>query len=179
MGTPCTTNQTTFTDPVLVTGDIVKDYHLNELKNAINRELTRRSNPNVDNITVGVGTVVKRSDWLAVVSRVDSLGTLYAWTSGIKTNTLIKATHVTEMRHNINLEEVKCTCDCNYCTCNCNYCTCNCNYCTCNCNYACTCNCNYSCACDCNYCTCNCNYACTCNCNYASDIRLKTEIRYF
>jgi len=178
MGKPCTTNQSTFTDPSLAKGDIIKDYHLNELKDAINKEYKRRSNSNLDNLTVKVGGIVHRSDWLEVVNRIDALGS-FKWSSGIKTDKLIKASHVEEARHNLNIEEAKCICDCNYCTCNCNYCTCDCNYCTCNCNYSCTCNCNYSCPCDCNYCTCNCNY-CTCNCNYSnSDRRLKTEIRYF
>ena len=160
MGSPCTSNATVWVESI-GTGVLVKQSQIAELIAAINNEYDRRSNGNKITTTHIVGEVVKRSDFIEIIDKIDALQN-YGWSSGVKTDILIKATHINEIRTNINDEEKVCICNCNYCTCDCNYCTCNCNYtCTCDCNY-CACQCNY-------YCTCNCNYYstyCTCNCNY-------------
>ena len=165
MGTPCTTNQTVFTDPALIPGDIVREYHINELRTAINREYVRRSKPDANlGVVKYVGDVIKRDEFLFVVDKVNALLN-YSWSSGVRTDPLIEAEHVRELQTNVNIEETKCLCHCDYCACQCNYCTCDCNYCTCDCNHSCTCNCNYT-----TYtCTCDCNHACTCNCNCNGD----------
>ena len=169
---PCPNNKTQWTDEPLQKHETrIKALHINELRNAINRERQRRGLSSWNwSESVSSGTIIKTIHVKEIYKATKDTDThhILTWTidyDHFTTDTKILADHIEELRKNINQLEVECICDCNYCTCDCNYCTCNCNYCTCNCNY-CTCDCNYACTCDCNYCTCNCNY-CTCNCNYA------------
>ena len=191
---PCTTNLSTFTDPVLDTNVKVKAIHINELRAAIDDERVRRGSARVWNgATIAAGSdIIDDNDVKSLRDALEAVAPARSWPlvdAIVEGSSAADDSHISEIRSNVNITEGECLCHCNYaCTCNCNYaCTCYCNYaCTCNCNYACTCNCNYGCTCYCNYgctcycnytCTCNCNYACVCNCNY-SDETLKTDIVY-
>ncbi len=152
MGSPCTTNVSTWTDPTLSNSILIKEVHFTQLQTAITNEYTRRGLTATFSYPVANETYVSHNTTLEDYNLINPLGS-FTWTSGVNnvtTGSLVLASEVTELRNNINIAQQACICNCNYCTCNCNYCTCNCNYCTCNCNY----------------CTCNCNYTCTCNCNY-------------
>ncbi len=185
---------TTWTDDPLTTSIKIKEIHHNELRNAIDAELNRRSiSWPSDPGLVNISTKVLSQHVRKLRDGIDAAQT-WSYPSYINdSNTEIGDRVIKDqynvLRSQINSCETGCTCDCNYgCTCQCNYaCTCQCNYaCTCQCNYACTCQCNYACTCQCNYaCTCQCNYSCTCDCNYTctcncaySDRRLKTKIKY-
>ena len=168
---------TVWTDDPLESGIFIKDYHWDELRDAIDAETTRRSEvwspSDPGNVDVGDkynqgGSGDGWRDLRDQVSYLDT-GTTDGWRpSDVDDSTILTGENIFSaapqtIRDRLNVLEEECVCDCNYsCTCDCNYCTCDCNYCTCNCNY----------------CTCNCNYPCTCNCAYASDERLKREIEY-
>ena len=185
----CVANQTVWDEGTLNTTVKIKADHINELREAISLEQTRRHTtphfgvPGSSLSEVAIGDKATRVDTKELRDQIESLYPFTgAWAYNYNTISKIEGSILTEARTNINDAENDCLCNCNYCTCQCNYCTCDCNYCTCQCNYCtcdcnyCTCQCNY-CTCNCNYCTCNCNYSCTCNCNY-SDEELKENIEY-
>jgi len=186
MGAPCPSNITTWTPPQLNPADIIEAQHINEIRNAINREKTRRGTSIAFNTILSPGEVdlgIHIQELKDTINNIKS----FAWTQNFSNlpGSLIYAAQITELRKNMNDLEDDCLCNCNYCTCNCNYCTCDCNYCTCNCNHCpcncnhCPCNCNHcpcvsNCPCNCNHCPCvsncpcNCNHGCTCDCNYCA-----------
>ena len=166
----CSTNQTSWTDPTISTSVKVKAQHINELRNAINGEQSRRhTTPLSFGADRTAMNVVTKKDTKDLIYQIEALYPFTgSWAYTYSTISKVEGAIITEVRGNLNNAENDCLCNCNYCTCQCNYCTCDCNYCTCDCNY---------CTCNCNYCTCNCHYSCTCNCNY-SDERVKEEIEY-
>lgn len=183
----------------------VKATHINELRNALSAEATRRDLPGVvgDLLaavpSVSAGGGIDNVHIIGLRNAINSMAPFVfpgSLTDGsLEDGDIIQDDSVVALRSKTWALQDECVCNCNYgcscqcdytCTCKCNYaCTCQCNYgCTCQCNYVCTCNCNYPCTCDCNYCTCDCNYCtcdcdynCTCDCNY-SDENLKLEIEY-
>lgn len=154
-----------FADDPCIFGTIIEEQHHDELRTAINEELSRRSKAfGITNVSTGQKPLYTHFRELR-----DAINHCVAWggypaslgNAALSAGQDILTDAVNQLRIKINSYRVICICNCDYCTCDCNYCTCNCNQCVCNCNY----------------CTCNCNYSCTCNCNY-SDKRLKKNIIY-
>jgi len=153
------------TQPLTTSTKFITTHH-NELRNAIDDELIRRSQSwPTDPGTVATTNIIESNHVRQLRNGVNA-AKAWTWPSYLddpdtEVGDLIQVDQYNAIRSQVNTMETECVCDCNYaCTCQCNY------NCTCDCNYACTCNCNY-CTCNCNYCTCNCNYSCTCDCNYS------------
>ena len=131
----------------------IKAIHHNELRSAIDSELTRRSQSwpsDPGNVTTD-DTILSTH----VRSLRDGINAARAWSwpsildnANTEVGDSIQEDQYNALRDEVNVQEAECACDC-----------------------------NYACTCDCNYCTCNCNYGCTCNCAY-SDKRLKKDIVY-
>jgi len=146
---------TTWTDDPLTTSVIAKDTHHNELRTAIDDELTRWS----QSWPADPGAVTTADKILSTHVRNLRDGILEAYPdswppsflddSNTGTDDILEAQQYNELRNQVNVIEAICACDCNYA-------------CTCDCNYACTCNCDYSCGCD----------------TDKSDRRLKYDIEY-
>lgn len=148
---PCTANVTKFPAITAQTQRTIDRY--NELREAINRERSRRdsyeSKPQLtfdarllrgsEDLFVFV-TELKEGIDATQISGIDNI----SWQLPYTNNPRIEGmkVYMDELRKNINILEEACMCDCAYCTCDCDYCSCNCDYCTCVCNY-CVCNCNY------------------------------------
>jgi len=159
---------TTWTNDPLTTSVIMIDTHHNELRTAIDNEITRWS----QSWPADPGAVTSANKILSTHVRKlrDGIDAAVAWSwpahlndNETDTDDILEAQQYNAMRTQVNTIEAMCACDC---------------------AYACTCDCAYACTCDCDYaCTCDCNYACTCNCDYScgadkSDIRLKYDIEY-
>ncbi len=190
LGEPCTTNLTVWNDNNISNQIVIKAQHLTELRNAVNREVLRRSKPSLTwSQSINQNDVQFANSWDEYFSKINIIRSTmnvnpvqpqFQWSyTNVASGNYILAARLIELRAKMNDLEDDCICNCNHCPCNCNHCACNCNHspCPCNCNhspcscdcnyYPCSCDCNYSCTCNCNHkCTCNCNYACTCNCNY-------------
>ena len=144
----CPTNITSWTDPTLVENlQKIRAIHMTELREAVNRERTRRrENPSTftDDLVPNITKIrkvhldeLRDSIYGCAASancRTDTVPSP-AWTDPIITAkiTKVRNDHVQEMRGVVNAMETVCVCDCNYCSCNCN-CTCHC--CTCDCNHS-------------------------------------------
>ncbi len=184
--TPCTTNLTIWVDSNISHEIIIKAQHLVELRNSINREVTRRSKPALTwNSNIQNNEIQYATSWDEYFSKINAVRTtmntqpaqpIFNWVyTNVAVGNYILAARLIELRAKVNDLEDDCVCNCNHCPCNCNHCACNCNHspCSCNCNrcscdgHWCSCDGDW-CSCDCNYCSCNCNrpVPCACQCNH-------------
>ena len=146
----CPTNITYWSENLAANITKVRAIHVNELREAINRENTRRrlsaydfgpdvvadvdevKKSHVDDLRAAVERAINAPDCLTDTTVAFPPA---AWTDPTITASItkIRDLHREEERYKVNEMELPCICDCNYCACNCN-CTCcdhsNCKSCT-------------------------------------------------
>ena len=148
----CPTNITYWSENLVPNLTRIRAKHVNELRDALNRECIRRRLPpytyvddpyviadvtkvskrHVDDMRVAIERAINAPDCLTdtTVPFPPDVWDDTTITAGV---TKIRAAHNIQDRDKINEMELPCICDCNYCACNCN-CTCcdhsNCKSCT-------------------------------------------------
>lgn len=134
-------------DPITKT-TFISMVHINELRTALNAELSVRKLSAVS--WQNPGSFFSSQQWTQIKSAIDSCrqrdgDPSFAYRDSYNPGDVITASGMTYLRNFVNILQQVCMCQCNYdCACNCDYCTCNCNNCSCNCAWWCPCQCNYS-----------------------------------
>jgi hypothetical protein len=143
---------TVWTDSPIVAGTTeIRAVHINELRTAINNEISRRAggikswtdptlvvppgaNPNIVRES-HVRELRAAANYAETIDCVTDLAPVQTWTDDpiVPDVTPIRATHINELRTYFNQLETQCTCNCDsHCACN-SQC-CNCDHCGSNCS---------------------------------------------
>jgi len=140
-------DQSKWTDDPITDRTNIKLQHINELRNALRRELSVRGLE--EETWKDPGNYFSAEQWLQIKDAINRCkkkdgGAEYVYIDPYNIGGVITPLGMQYFRLYVNQLQTVCICDCNYdCSCNCDYCECNCNYCTCQCNWWCRCNCAY------------------------------------